>query len=104
MGSALVGSLRILCFLTEGLFWGTPVNLLVIFPKVPGRTFLLNRPKFITFAAAPLALTPFRPHPKASPAPLFSRGPRASGLEVPENPEAVGAALGNLASPDVFFV
>ena len=31
----------------------------VIFPKVPGRSFFHNQSKFITFAAAPLVLTPF---------------------------------------------
>ena len=58
MGSALMGSLRISCFSTEGLLgysrWPT-----FIFPKVPGRTFFPNLSKFITFAAAPLVLTPF---------------------------------------------
>ena len=45
--------------LTEGLFG-------VLFPKVPGRTFFLNLSKFITFAAAPLVLTPFvRSQPQA---------------------------------------
>ena len=29
---------------------------------MPGRTFFPNRSKFITFAAAPLALTPFVPN------------------------------------------
>ena len=57
IGSALMGSLLIVCFLTD--FLGTPVNLLVIFPKVPGRTFFHNLTKLITFAAAPLVLTPF---------------------------------------------
>ena len=42
MGSALMGSLRRSCFLTEGLLWGTPVWLLVVFPKVPGCTFVSN--------------------------------------------------------------
>ena len=40
-------------------FWGTPVNLLLSPPKVPGRTFFPNLSKFIAFAAAPLVLTPF---------------------------------------------
>ena len=54
-----MGSLQISCFLTEGLFLGTPINLLLIFPKVPGCTFFPNLSKIITVAAAPLVLTPF---------------------------------------------
>ena len=61
MGSALMGSLQILCFLTEGLF-GCSRQPTFIFPKVPGRTFFHNLSKFITaktVAAAALVLTPF---------------------------------------------
>ena len=58
MGSALMGSLQILCFLTEGLFGYSRLPTLM-FPKVPGRAFFPNLPKFITLAAAPLVLTPF---------------------------------------------
>ena len=58
MGSALMGSLQILCFWQRD-FLGTPVNLLVFSPKVTGRTFFPNLPKSITFAAAPLVLTSF---------------------------------------------
>ena len=58
-GSALVGSLQIVyVFLTEGLF-GYSHQPTLIFPKVPGRTFFLNLSKFVAFAAAPFALTPF---------------------------------------------
>ena len=56
MGSALMGSLQMLCFLTEGLL-GTPSTF--TFQEVPGRTFFPNLSKFVTFAAAPLVLTPF---------------------------------------------
>ena len=53
-----MGSLQILCLLTD--FLGTPVSLIaLIFPKVPWSTFVPNLSKFITFAAAPLVLTPF---------------------------------------------
>ena len=58
MGSALMGSLRISCFLTEGLFGLLPLAYFYL-PKVPGRTFFPNLSKFITFAAAPLVLTTF---------------------------------------------
>ena len=57
MGSALVGSLRISCFLTEG-FVGYSRKPSCIFPKVPGSTFFANPSKFVTSAAAPLVLTP----------------------------------------------
>ena len=41
-------------------FWVLPLTYLtIIFPKVPGRTFFPNLSKLITFAAAPLMLTPF---------------------------------------------
>ena len=56
MGSALMGSLRMLCFMAEILF-GTPVK--STFPRKPGRTFCPIRPKFIAFAAPPWVLTPF---------------------------------------------
>ena len=39
------------------------VNLfLCIFPEVPGRTFFPNLSKLLTFAVAPLVLTPFVRH------------------------------------------
>ena len=41
----------------DGNFLGTRVNLLLKFPKVPGRIFYPNLSKFITCAAAPLVLT-----------------------------------------------
>ena len=46
-------------FLTEGPFWVLLLAFLFAFPKVPGRTFLHNLSTFVTFAAAPLVLTPF---------------------------------------------
>ena len=55
MGSALMGSLQIV---SEGLF-GYSGQYMFIFPKVPGHTLFPNRPKVITFEAAPLVLTPF---------------------------------------------
>ena len=55
MGSALMGSLQVLRFRQR--HFGAPVDL--VFPKVPGRTFFPNLSKIITFAAAPLVLTPF---------------------------------------------
>ena len=58
MGSALIGSLQISCFLTEGLFRYSRLPTFV-FPKVPGRAFSYNLSKLITFAAAPLVLTRF---------------------------------------------
>ena len=58
MGSALMGSLQVSCLLTEGSF-GCSRYPTCIFPKVPGRTFLPKLPKLTTFAAAPLASTPF---------------------------------------------
>ena len=57
MGSALMGSAQFMFFDRD--FLGTPVNLIFIIRKVPGRTFFLNLSKFITFAAATLVLTPF---------------------------------------------
>ena len=57
-GSALMGSLQMSCFLTEGPF-GYSRSPTFIFPKVPGCTFFPNLSKFITFAAAPSVLTPF---------------------------------------------
>ena len=45
-------------FLDRGTFWVLPLTTLV-FAKVPGRTFSPNLSKLITFAAAPLVLTPF---------------------------------------------
>ena len=53
MESALIGSLQISCFLTEGLF-GYSRETNYIFPKVPGRTFSPNLSTFLTFAAAPV--------------------------------------------------
>ena len=51
MGSALMGSLQVSCFLTEGLFEHSDL-ITFIFLKVPGRTFFHNLSKLITFAAA----------------------------------------------------
>ena len=58
MGSALMGSLQISCFLTEGPFGYSALPTFIL-PKVPGRTFFPNLSKIITFAAAPLVSTPF---------------------------------------------
>ena len=51
MGSAVMGSLLISCFLTD--FSGTPFNLFVSSQYFP------NLSNVITFAVAPLVLTPF---------------------------------------------
>ena len=51
MGSALMGSMQMSCLLT-------PVNLLVSSQKCQGVPFP-NLSRFVTFAAAPLVLTPF---------------------------------------------
>ena len=50
-------TVNVIC-LTEGLF-GHSRQPTFILPKVPGRTFFPNLSKCITFAAAPLVLTPF---------------------------------------------
>ena len=52
MGSALMGSLQISCFSTEGLF-GYSRQPTFIFPKVPGCTFSPNLSKLLTSAVAP---------------------------------------------------
>ena len=57
MGSALRGSLRISCFLTEGLFGYQSVKICQTLSIL--RTCFPNMSKVITFAAAPLVLTPF---------------------------------------------
>ena len=69
--SALMGSMQISCFLTEGPFghsrWPT-----FIFPKVPGRTFFPQSVKIYYFRYGPLVLTPFvhnQHEPMASSAP-----------------------------------
>ena len=53
----------------DKVFLGTPVNLRLSFPKVPVCTFFPNLSKFLTFAAAPLVLTPFVRKTKAQPPP-----------------------------------
>ena len=58
MGSALIGWLRISCFLTQGLS-GYSREPTFIFQKVPGRIFFLDLSKLITLAAALLVSTPF---------------------------------------------
>ena len=45
-------------FFDRGTFWVLPIIYFYL-PKVPGRTFFPNLSKLITFAAAPLVLTPF---------------------------------------------
>ena len=58
MGSALIGSLQFSCVLTEKLFvYPRPPTF--VFQKVLVYTFFPNLSKSITFAAAPLVLTPF---------------------------------------------
>ena len=53
-------SLQIQCVFDGGTFWVLPhVNLICIFPKVPGHTSFHNLSTIITFAAAPLVSTPF---------------------------------------------
>ena len=45
---------------TDGVSTGVTANQPTsTFPKVPGRTFFANLTKLLTFAAAPLVLTPF---------------------------------------------
>ena len=55
--SALMGSLQIPCFLT-GTFWVLPLTYFYL-PKSASAHLFPNLSKFITFAAAPLVLTPF---------------------------------------------
>ena len=63
MGSALMVSLQISYLLTEGPF-GCSRKPTFIFPKVPGRTVFPNLSKLMTFAVAPLVLTPFLRNPR----------------------------------------
>ena len=46
-------------FLGRGTFWCARFNLALCPQEVPGRTFFSSLSKSITFAAAPLVLTPF---------------------------------------------
>ena len=48
-----------LMLLDRGTFGGLPSTYFYITPRVPGRTSFPNLSKSITFAAAPLVLTPF---------------------------------------------
>ena len=57
-GSALMGSLQTSCFFDRGTFGVLPLTYLC-FPKSAQGTFFPNMSKLITFAAAPLVLTPF---------------------------------------------
>ena len=57
-GVSTDGVTVICVFFDGGTFW-LPMLTYLVFPKVPGRTFFPNLSKFITFAAAPLVLTPF---------------------------------------------
>ena len=54
-GSALMGSLRLIFFFDRGTFWVLPLT--CFYPPKSDRAYHLS--KFITFAAAPLVLTPF---------------------------------------------
>ena len=62
MGSALMVSLQIYCFFTEGLL-GTPINLLVYFRKCQGVPYSPICQNALLFAAAPFVLTPCCPQP-----------------------------------------
>ena len=55
MGSALMRPLQISCFFGRGTFWVLPLTNF----DIPKTTFFSNLSKCLTFAAAPLALTPF---------------------------------------------
>ena len=59
MGSALMGSLQISMWFDRGTFWVLPLTYFCL-PK-GARTYLFfhNLSKLMTFAAAPLVLTPF---------------------------------------------
>ena len=48
-----------LSFFDRGTFCGCAREPTFIFQKVPGRSFIPNLSEFITFAGAPLVLTPF---------------------------------------------
>ena len=57
--------LQISCTLAEGLFGVLPLTYFYL-PKMPGCAFFPNLSTFITFAAAPLVLTPFVCNPKTT--------------------------------------
>ena len=65
MGSALMGSLQISCFLTEGLFGYSPQPTFIS-PEVPGRTFFRNLSKLFTFCSGPVSVDPICPQPTAA--------------------------------------
>ena len=58
IGSALMGSLQICCFFDRGTFWVLPLTYFYL-PQSSRAYLFSNLSKFITFAAAPLVLTPF---------------------------------------------
>ena len=59
MGSALIWVTANFMLFDRGTFWVLPLTCFYLSTKVPGHTFFPNRSKIITFAAAPLGLTPF---------------------------------------------
>ena len=85
MGSALMGSLQILCFLTEGPF-GYSSEPIFHLPKT-ARAYLI----FIAFAAAPLASTPFVRNQTSGDPQVARRGLRLGGGR-----RRAGAAPGGL--------
>ena len=65
MGSALMGSLQISCFLTEWLFWGTPVNLCLSSQKCQGVPFSPIRQKLL-LCSGPISADPICPRPRCA--------------------------------------
>ena len=53
-----MGSLRILCLLTEGTFWGAPVNLLLSSQKCQGVPFSPIRQNSLHSQPGPVVFTP----------------------------------------------
>ena len=98
-GSALMGSLQHFMFFDRGTFW---VLLLTYFylPK-SARAYIFPQPvKIITFAAAPLVLTPFVPNQSAKSANEARMG--GAGLTArTENRVWSGDATGSRKSPRV---
>ena len=64
-GFALMGSLRIvMCLLTEGPFWGTPVNLLLPPQKCRGVPFSPQSVRMCYFCSGRVSADPICPHPR----------------------------------------
>ena len=68
MGSALMGSLQLSCFSSEGPFLGTPVNLLVSSQKCQGVPFPQSVKPHV-FCSGPISVDPICPQPKMLRAP-----------------------------------